>query len=112
MGLGYCAEAGDDMALNDRDRRVLADIARQVRAEDPDFAAVLTGSRHRPEPDWTPIWLRVLALLLLTVGVLASAAVLVLAAFAVFGIAQLTGPPSLFRPSTARGDDEPGSPHG
>ena len=100
------------MALNDRDRRVLAEIARQVRAEDPDFAAALTGPRHRPQPDWTPIWLRVLAFLLLTVGVLTSVTLLVLAAFAAFGIAQLFGMPSPPRSSTAGGDDQPASPHG
>jgi hypothetical protein len=78
------------MTLSDRDRRVLAEIARQVRADDPEFAAALTGPRRRPQPGWAPIYLRVLAFLLLLVGVLASVGLLILAAFAVFGVAQLS----------------------
>jgi hypothetical protein len=58
----------EDTPLDDRDSRVLAEIARRMRAEDPDFAAALTGPLHRPQPDWTPVWLRILAFLLLAGG--------------------------------------------
>ena len=78
------------MALNDRDRRVLADIARQVRVDDPEFAAALTGPLRRPQPVWAPIGLRVLGFLLIAVGVLTPVPLLVPAAFVVFGIAQLS----------------------
>ena len=78
------------MALNDRDRRVLAEIARQVRVNDPEFAAALTGPLRRPQPVWAPIGLRVLGFLLIAIGVMASVPPLVLAAFVAFGIAQLS----------------------
>ncbi len=100
------------MALDDRDRRALAEIARQVRADDPEFAAALNGPPRRPQPDWAPIHLRVLALLLLAVGALASAPVLVLAALVVFGVAQLPGKPGPPRATTAGGDDASQPPHG
>jgi hypothetical protein len=100
------------MALDDRDRRVLAEIARQVRADDPEFAAALAGPPRGPQPVRAPIRLRVLAILLIAVGVLASAPVLVLAALVVFGIAQLSSMPSPPRSTTAGGDDVSPSPHG
>jgi hypothetical protein len=99
------------MALTDRDRRVFNEIARQSRADDPDFAVALTGPTHTPRPVWTPIWLRVLAFLLLAIGVLASVTLLVLAAFVVFGIAQLFWLPSPPRPARSSGD-RPGPLHG
>jgi hypothetical protein len=98
------------MALDDRDRRALADIARQVRADDPEFAAALTGPPREPQPDWAPIHLRVLAVLLIVVGALTSTPVLVLAALVVFGVAQLPGHPSPLRATTAGGESQ--SPHG
>ncbi len=100
------------MALDDRDRRALADIARQVRADDPEFAAALTGPPREPQPDWAPIHLRVLAVLLIAVGALTSTPLLVLAALVVFGVAQLPGKPSPPRATTADGDDVSRSPHG
>jgi len=87
------------------DRQVLADIARQVRADDPEFAAVLTAPWHRPQPVWAAIYLRVLAFLLVAVGVLAPATPLVLAALAGFGIAQLSWTPSPPASTTAGGRD-------
>jgi hypothetical protein len=100
------------VTLNDRDRQVLAEIARQLRADDPELAAALTGSPRLPQPVWTPIRLRVLAILLIAVGVLASAPVLVLAALVVSGIAQLPWMPSPPRSTTTDADDVPPSPHG
>jgi hypothetical protein len=93
------------MALEDRDQRVLAEIARQVRADDPEFAAAFTGPLPRPQSAWTPIHLRVLAILLLAAGVLISVAPLVLAGFVVYGIAQLYRTPGPRRPTTADRDD-------
>lgn len=100
------------MALDDRDRRALADIVRQVRADDPEFAAALTGPPREPQPDWAPIHLRVLVILLIVVGALTSTPVLVLAALVVFGVAQLSGKPSPSRVTTAGGDDGSQAPHG
>jgi hypothetical protein len=100
------------MTLSDRDRRVLAEIARQVRADDPEFAAALTGPRRRPQPVWAPIYLRVLAFLLLLVGVLTSVGLLVLAAFAVFGIAQLSWTPGPPESTTTGRHDLPASSDG
>jgi hypothetical protein len=99
------------MALDDRDRRVLAEIARQVRADDPEFAAALTSPLPRPRSVRAPIYLRVLAMLLLAVGVLTSVTPLVLAAFAVYGIAQMYRVPSPHRSTTASRSDPPSS-HG
>jgi hypothetical protein len=95
-------------ALNDRDRRALAEIARQVRTDDRDFAALLTGPPPAPELDWTPVYLRALAVLLLAVGVLMSATLLVLVALGVYGLAQLCRIPVLHRSTTA-GRDGSGS---
>jgi hypothetical protein len=100
------------MTLNDRDRRVLAEIARQLRADDPELAAALTGSPRRPQPSWAPIHLRALAILLIAVAVLTSAPVLFLAALVVFGIAHLPWTPSPPRSTTAGGDDVSPSPYG
>jgi hypothetical protein len=89
------------MALEDRDRRVLAEIARQVQADDPEFAAALTGPLPRPQSVWAPIHLRVLAILLLAAGVVTSVAPLVLAGFVVYGIAQLYRTPGSHGSTTA-----------
>ncbi len=93
------------MALEDRDRRVLAEIARQIRAEDPELAATLTGPSPRPRSVWAPIHLRVLAILLLAAGVLTSVAPLVLAGLVVYGVAQLYRP-GPYRSTTAGRDDQ------
>lgn len=100
------------MTLNDRDRRALAEIARQLRADDPELAAALTDTPRGPQPVWAPIRLRALAILLLAVGVLTSAPVLVLPALVVFAIAQLPWTPSPPRSTRAGGDDGSPSPHG
>jgi nucleotide-binding universal stress UspA family protein len=97
---------GAVVALEDRDRRVLAEIARQVRVDDPEFAAALTGASSRPRPVWTPIHLRVLAILLLAAGVLTSVTPLVLAGFVIYGIAQLYQMPCPHRSTTAGRDDQ------
>jgi Protein of unknown function (DUF3040) len=104
----HLGAAGGDgtMALEDRDRRVLAEIARQVRADDPEFAAALTGPLPRPRSVWGPIHLRALAILLLAAGVLTSVAPLVLAGFVVYGIAQLYRTPNPHRSTTAGRDDQ------
>ncbi len=100
------------MTLNDHDRRALAEIAEQLRADDPELAAALTGPPRGPQPVWAPIHLRVLAILLLAVGVLASAPVLVLPALVVFAIARLPWTPSPPRATTAGGDVGSPVPHG
>ncbi len=100
------------MTMNDHDRRALAEIARQLRADDPELAAALTGPPRGPQPVWAPIRLRVLAILLIAVAVLTSAPVLFLAALVVFGIAQLPWAPSPPRSTTASGGDVSPSPHG
>jgi Protein of unknown function (DUF3040) len=104
----HLGAAGGDgaMALEDRDRRVLVEIARQVRADDPEFAAAMTGPSPRPRSVWAPIHLRVLAILLLAAGVLTSVAPLVLAGFVVYGIAQLYRTPDPHRSTTAGRDDQ------
>jgi len=94
------------MALEDRDRRVLAEIARQVRADDPEFAAALTGPSPRSQSAWTPIHLRVLAILLLAAGVVTSIAPLVLAGFVVYGIAQLYRTPAPHGSTITGRDDQ------
>jgi len=100
------------MPLNDRERRVLAAIARDAQADDPVFAAALTDPRRRPQPVWgPPVLLRVLAFLLIGVGVLTSVELLIPAALAVFGIAQLSWVPSPPPSTTAGGDDQPESSH-
>lgn len=98
------------MALSDRERRVLSEIARQVRADDPELAAALTGRMSRPQAVWAPVGLRVLALMLIAFGVLTSIPLLILAAFAVFGIAQLSWMPSSPRSSMIACRDEPDPP--
>ena len=80
-----------------------------MRVDDPGFAAALTGPPRRPQPAWAPIGLRVLALLLIAVGVLASAPMLVLAALVVSGIAPPSGLPGAPRSTTAGGEDLPPS---
>ena len=100
---------GDEGVLSERDRRVLTEIARQVRADDPGFAAALTGPRRRPQPVRAGIYLRVLAFLLVAVGVLTSVTPLVLAGLAVVGIAQLSWMPSPPASTTAGARDVPAS---
>jgi hypothetical protein len=93
-------ESGGDMTLSDQDRRVLADIARQVRADDPKLAASLTDRPNRPPAVWAPVGLRALAFVLIAAGTLTSAHLLILVAFAVFGIAHMSGPPTSSQSST------------
>jgi hypothetical protein len=88
------------MALSDQDRRVLTDIARQVRADDPKLAAALTDRPSRPPTVWAPIALRALAFVLIAAGTLTSTTLLILVAFAVFGIAHLSGTPTSSQSST------------
>jgi hypothetical protein len=77
------------MALVDQDRRALADIARQLRAEDPELAAALTDRPSRPPAVWAPVGLRALAFVLVALGTLAAVPQLIPVAFAVLGIAHL-----------------------
>ena len=95
------------MALNDQDRRVLTDIARQVRADDPKLAAVLTDRPNRPPSVWAPVGLRALAFVLIAAGTLTSTPLLILVALAVFGIAHLSGPPTSFQSSTSQSSTNP-----
>ena len=101
----------EDRPLDDRDGRVLAEIARRMRAEDPDFAAALSGPLHRPQPDWTPVWLRILAFLLLAGGVLIPVPLLVPAAFVVFGIARLPRSTPMLRSRTGDEYEPPAASH-
>ena len=87
------------MALNDQDRRALVDIARRVRADDPELAAALTERPSKPPTVGAAIGLRVLAFVLIAVGTLTSLTLLIPAALVVFGIAHLFSAPTSSRPS-------------
>jgi hypothetical protein len=72
----------------------------EVRADYPKLAAALTDRPSRPPTVWAPIGLRALAFVLIAAGTLTSTALLILVAFAVFGIAHLSGTPTSSPSST------------
>lgn len=77
--------------LSDRDHRVLAETAEQLRREDPGLAVLLEGEREHgwtavrlPSGRWRLTLLAVLAVLLLLLGVVAASLALVLLALGAF----------------------------
>lgn len=80
------------MALSDRDRRILTDIARRMRADDPGLAAALADGRPgRRAEDHASTLVFIFGGLLLTVGVATVSFPIVLLAAATLAAAERLG---------------------